>query len=114
MRVENHPILGEMKKGRPVTIYVDGKAISAFEGEPIAAALLAAGIRVLHRSAKRDEPRGLFCALGRCTDCIMIVDGKPNVRTCLTPVREGMVIETQRGLGRWDSSVFYGAKGEAS
>lgn len=106
MRVENHPILGEMKKGRPVTIYVDGKAICAFEGEPVAAALLAAGIRVLHLSAKRGEPRGFFCALGRCTDCIMTVDGRPNVRTCITPVRGGMVIETQRGVGRWNSSAF--------
>ncbi len=47
------------------------------------------------------EPRGLFCAIGRCTDCVMTVDGVPNVRTCVTLVEGGMSIETQRGLGKW-------------
>ena len=101
MRIEDHPILGKMEKGRPITLQVDGKPVQAYEGEPIAAALLAAGMRVFHRTPKRDEPRGMFCALGRCIDCVMIVNGRPNVRTCVTPAQDGMVIETQIGLGRW-------------
>jgi predicted molibdopterin-dependent oxidoreductase YjgC len=101
MRVEDHPILGKMEKGRSITLQVDGKPVQAYEGEPIAAALLAAGMRVFHRTPKRDEPRGVFCALGRCIDCVMIVNGRPNVRTCVTPAQDGMVIETQIGLGRW-------------
>ncbi|MHB8947330.1 MAG: (2Fe-2S)-binding protein, partial [Bacillota bacterium] len=52
-------------------------------------------------SHPRTGPRGLFCAIGRCTDCVMTVDGVPNVRTCVTPVREGLRVETQRGLGEW-------------
>ena len=48
-------------------------------------ALLAAGRRTFRRTTQRNEPRGVFCALGRCTDCVMIVDGQPNVRTCVTP-----------------------------
>ena len=99
MRVKDHPILGKAEKKNKVTLLVDGEAITALEGEPIAAALIAADRRVFRYTAKRNEPRGVFCALGRCTDCVMVVDGRPNVRTCVTPARDGMVIETQVGRG---------------
>ena len=99
MRITDHPILGKMEGGRRVFIEVDGSRIPAIEGEPIAAALLAAGYKVFRRSVKRGEPRGVFCAIGRCTDCVMTVDGRPNVRTCVTPVVDGMKIQTQVGLG---------------
>lgn len=101
-RIVDHPILGKAEEGRRVSIWVDGQEIEAIEGEPIAAALLAAGIRILHYTPKYNHPRGIYCAIGRCTDCIMTVDGNPNVRTCVTPVEEGMRIETQRGLGSWE------------
>ena len=55
------------------------------------------GVMAHRYTAKRHEPRGVFCAIGRCTDCVMVVDGKPNVRTCITPLKEGMVVETQYG-----------------
>lgn len=97
LRVGWHPVLGETGKGRTVTISVDGRAIPAREGEPIAAALYAAGIRVTRYSPRSGEPRGPFCMIGRCTECSMTVDGIPNVRTCLTPVRDGMRIETPKG-----------------
>jgi predicted molibdopterin-dependent oxidoreductase YjgC len=103
MRVKDHPILGKAEKKKEVTLLVDGEEIAAMEGEPIAAALLAAGRHVFRYTAKRTEPRGVFCALGRCTDCVMVVDGLPNVRTCVTPARNGMVIETQ--VGRGDRSL---------
>jgi hypothetical protein len=101
MRVEEHPVLGAAPRGKPVTLLVDGAPVVAFEGEPIAAALTAAGYRVFRRTARWHRPRGLFCGLGRCTDCAMMVNGQPNIRTCVTPVEEGMVIETQVGVGRW-------------
>lgn len=101
MRVEAHPILGPAEKRRVVKIKVDGRIIEAREGEPILAALLANGIRTNRITKKHREPRGLFCGIGRCTDCVMIVNGVPNVRTCVTPVAEGMTVETQEGLGRW-------------
>lgn len=101
MRIVNHPILGVMKPRKRVYIKVDGNKIEAVEGEPILAALLANGIKVCRYTKKRNEPRGLFCAIGRCTDCVMTVDGVPNVRTCVTLVEEEMRIETQRGLGKW-------------
>lgn len=102
MRIEQHPILGPAKQAKPVAIEVDGKKIPAFEGEPIAAALLAVGIMVFRETAKYHEPRGLFCATGQCTDCMMTVNGKPNVRTCVTPVRAGLKVKTQKGLGKWN------------
>ena len=102
LRVKNHPILGVASEGKKVWITVDGRRVEAYEGEPIAAAILAAGIQVLHYTQKYDHPRGVFCAIGRCTDCIMTVNGQPNVRTCVTPVEAEMKIETQRGLGNWE------------
>ncbi|OGP93761.1 MAG: dehydrogenase [Deltaproteobacteria bacterium RBG_16_48_10] len=99
-RIEDHPILGKSERGRKVTLFFDGQLIEALEGEPVATALMAAGHRVLRYTHQHLEPRGIFCALGRCTDCMMIVDGQPNVRTCITPVRDGMTVETQRGQGQ--------------
>jgi len=96
-RVKDHPIFGKRDAVRKVTISVDGKEMQAFEGEPIAAALMANGIRVFRKTRKRGEPRGVFCAIGRCTDCIMTVDGVPNVRTCMAFVKEGMQINSERG-----------------
>ncbi len=101
VRIKDHPILGALEETQEITIFVDGKPVLARAGEPIASALAAQGIRVFRNTANRKEPRGLFCAIGRCTDCMMTVNGIPNIRTCITPVREGMQVETQDGLGRW-------------
>ena len=99
MRITEHPILGKLEEKPTVKIEVDGKSIDAIEGEPIAAALMAAGKTIFRYTRKRKEARGVFCAIGQCTDCMMIVDGVPNVRTCITTVKEGMKIQTQIGLG---------------
>lgn len=100
MRLKEHPILGEIKKGREVSFTYDGKILHGYEGEPIAAALKAAGVMIHRYTKKYHRPRGIFCAIGRCTDCVMIVDGKPNIRTCVTPLAEGMNIQTQYGTSR--------------
>ena len=97
-RIAEHPILGAPEKGRLVTFTYDGRPMQGYEGEPIAMALKAAGVMVHRYTAKRHEPRGILCAIGRCTDCVMVVDGKPNVRTCMTPLREGMTVQTQDGV----------------
>lgn len=98
MRVVDHPILGELGDVRKVTLYYNGEPIEAVEGEPIASALINAGIKAFRTTAKKHEPRGIFCAIGRCTDCMMIVDGIPNTRTCVTKVKDGMRVEKQEGL----------------
>ena len=94
-RIAEHPILGVQKKGTPVTFTFDGKEVQGYEGEPIAVALKAAGLMVHRYTKKEHKPRGIFCAIGRCTDCVMVVDGVPNVRTCVTPLKAGMKISTK-------------------
>lgn len=96
MRVVDHPVLPP-KSTRKVTIRVDGVPVDAVEGEPILAALWAAGILTCGETDRRKRPRGAFCGIGRCGDCRMEVDGERDVYTCSTPVRDGMRIRTQRG-----------------
>jgi predicted molibdopterin-dependent oxidoreductase YjgC len=98
-RIIEHPILGKPLKGRLVTFTFDGRKERGHEGEPIAAALAALGVSVHRYTAKAGKPRGIFCAIGRCTDCVMVVDGEINVRTCVTPLKAGMDVKTQRGVG---------------
>ncbi len=100
-RIKHHIILDELKTKKKVKIIVDGNELEAFEGEMIAAALLANGHKKFRYTKKYHLPRGIYCGIGRCTDCIMTVNGIPNVRTCITPVEEGMVIKTQEGTGSW-------------
>ncbi|WKY46692.1 (2Fe-2S)-binding protein [Eubacteriaceae bacterium ES3] len=97
-RIEKHPILGETQKGELVNFTFDGQTLSGYAGEPVAVALKAAGVMVHRFTKKEHEPRGIFCAIGRCTDCVMVVDGKPNVRTCITPLVAGMTVATQDGV----------------
>ena len=101
MRVKEHPILGKLEVSRVVTIFVDGVEYPALEGEMVAAALMANGITTFRHTHRFHKPRSIFCGIGRCTDCMMVVDGIPNIRTCITPVRDGMNIETQEGVGKW-------------
>lgn len=105
MRIADHPIL-EFKKGRSVKFTFENQEFPGYEGEPVAAALLAAGIRVLRESPRLHRPRGFFCAIGNCSSCLMVVDGVPNVRVCVEPLREGMRVERQKGHGdiRWSPS----------
>lgn len=96
-RIFEHPILGVYEKGKLVNFTFDGKEMQGYEGESVAAALKAAGVLVHRYTSKLHSPRGIFCAIGRCTDCVMVVDGKPNTRTCITPLKEGMSVQTQYG-----------------
>ena len=97
-RIASHPVLGEQSHGRIVKFIYNDRELEGYDGEPIAAALKAAGVMVHRYTAKSHKPRGIFCAIGRCTDCVMVVDGRPNIRTCVTPLREGMQIKTQYGV----------------
>ena len=97
-RITEHPILGVQEKGEPVEFTFDGKPVKGYEGEPIAAALKAEGVMVHRYTQKEHKPRGIFCAIGRCTDCVMVVDGVPNIRTCITPLKRGMDVRTQYGV----------------
>ncbi|MCX7703564.1 MAG: (2Fe-2S)-binding protein [Planctomycetota bacterium] len=99
MRIKEHPIL-KFKKGRKVEFYFEGKKMTGYEGESVAAALLANGVKVFRLSKRLNRPRGFFCAIGRCASCNMLIDGQPNTRACITPLREGMDVRKQEGRGR--------------
>ena len=77
-------------RGAPVTIHIEGRDVIAFEGETVLAALWAQGEHSLHTTARTREPRGFFCGMGVCFDCLVTIDGLLNVRACLEPVRAGM------------------------
>ena len=99
MRVREHPILGADSGKESVSVTIDGAPFQAKRGEAVAAVMLANGLRTHRHTAKRGEPRGIYCGIGQCTDCVMIVNGVANTRTCVTPVEEGMTIESQYGFG---------------
>jgi sarcosine oxidase subunit alpha len=80
---------------RPVKIYYQGRPIEAFEGDTVAAALLAAGVDTFSRSFKYHRRRSPSCLSGQCSRCTMNVDGRMHVKTCQTSVTEGMVVEPQ-------------------
>ncbi|SKC39492.1 (2Fe-2S)-binding protein [Maledivibacter halophilus] len=95
MRIENHPVL-TFDRQKEINFIFDGKKLKGYEGETIAAALHANGIKVLKHD---DRPRGLFCAIGNCSSCLMEVNGEPNVRVCVEELKEGMIVKTQDGKG---------------
>ena len=88
-------VQGFFRRGHAIQIEVDGESVEAYEGESIAAALLASGRRAL-RYTPDGAARGVFCGMGVCFDCVVEVDGDPSVRSCITPVRAGMRIQTPR------------------
>ena len=83
----------------------DGRPTPYVEGQSIGAALTAAGVRSWRTTRFGGRPRGLFCGIGVCFDCLVTVDGRPNERACLVPVREGMRVATQEGTGHDDLQV---------
>ena len=95
--------LGPLESRQPVTVEVDGEPVTTFAGESVATVLLALGRRTF-RHTEHGAPRGLFCGMGVCFDCLVTVDGVENVRACLTPVAEGMVIATGSPAETGDTS----------
>lgn len=97
-RITEHPILGVPQKGRLVNFTYDGQKIQGYEGEPIGSGIKSGGNFDSPLHEEGAYARGIFCAIGRCTDCVMVVDGVPNVRTCVTPLKAGMKVQTQYGV----------------
>ncbi len=86
-------IANQVRRGPAVTLWVDGQALDAFAGESLAAALLAAGRRALRQSSRAGTPRGVFCMMGACQECLVRVDGK-RALACQVAVCDGMRVET--------------------
>jgi sarcosine oxidase, subunit alpha len=101
MRLDRRP--NELlDRGQPLSFRFDGEAVDAFAGDTLGSAMYASGRRVFSRSFKYHRPRGLLCCTGRCPNCLMTVDGVPNVRVCTEPVRAGADVRAQNVLGSLD------------
>lgn len=90
-----------IRRGSPVDIRFEGRRIRAYEGDTVGSALMAAGTIVTGRSFKYHRPRGQLCMVGACANCLMQIDGVPNVRACVEPVREQMRVQRQNA---WPSA----------
>ncbi|MBF6044728.1 (2Fe-2S)-binding protein [Streptomyces sp. NRRL B-1677] len=80
-----------------MTVYVDGERHRALPGQTVAALLLATGRRSWRTTRLGGRPRGVFCGIGVCYDCLLVVNGLPDVRACLRELRDGDRVETLRG-----------------
>ncbi|MDQ2755619.1 MAG: (2Fe-2S)-binding protein [Actinomycetota bacterium] len=77
----------------------DGRAVPFRVGQTLGAALVAAGTTAWRTTRVEGRPRGLFCGIGVCFDCLVMVDGHANQRACLVVARGGMKVVTQQGTG---------------
>jgi hypothetical protein len=89
----------------PLEITVDGAARKVSTGRSIAAALLEGGAMSWRRTRRGDEPRGVFCGIGVCFDCLVTLNGTAGVRACVVEVRPGDTVVTERGSGYADRAV---------
>lgn len=94
-RVKMHPII-EFDEREEIGFYFEGEEYFGREGDTIASALMANGIREFRVTPKKKEGRGVFCGIGQCSDCMVEVDGVPNIKSCVTPLVSGMGIKKQR------------------
>ncbi|MCF6409527.1 (2Fe-2S)-binding protein [Pseudalkalibacillus salsuginis] len=94
MRVEYHPVLGNLENQRRITIYFDDQAYQAYEGDTIASAMMAEGVKTLRYHEVSGKGRGVYCNIGHCFECRVRVNEENIVRACLTPVSEGMRIHS--------------------
>ena len=81
----------------PVVFEFEGETVTADEGDSLAAALLAHGVRHVRNAVVSGEPRAPYCMIGVCFDCLVEIDGRPNRQACMTPVRAGMKVRRQSG-----------------
>ena len=84
--------IDSLKRGRKIVFFVNGRSTTAHMGETIHAALIAAGYRQFRKS-KTHQPRGVFCGMGVCHECLVAVNNGPTQRACVTVVEEGMEVE---------------------
>ncbi len=92
---EDLRIQGAVTRGRRVRFRLDDKWIESYEGETVAAALWASGIRNLRPSPVMAAPRGMFCYMGVCQECVVVIDGKRET-SCSFPVSEGLSVTLLR------------------
>lgn len=93
-RIWEHPILGPLVESESIRFNFNGMPCVARQGESIAAALLANGVRHLRDHEETGAPRGIYCNIGHCMECRVTVDGRAGIRACLTAVTNGMDVRS--------------------
>ncbi len=86
-------------------VAVDGVECQAYDGDSLAAVMVRAGRLSWRTTRDGARPRGLFCGIGVCQDCLVVVNDVASVRACLDPARPGDRVVTQEGSGRADLEV---------
>lgn len=99
-RVKANRLDRNLVRGKPLEIFYNGEPVRACEGETIASALTAAGHWVFQKTRKKNEPRGVYCNIGVCHSCLVVVNGERNVRACQTTVLSGLRVEMQESQER--------------
>jgi predicted molibdopterin-dependent oxidoreductase YjgC len=89
----------KISRGKKIQLTIDDQTVTAFEGESVASIMMVEG-KVAMRTTTDGDPRGIFCGMGVCFDCLVVVDDVPNTRACMTWAHDGMRINTQRGLSK--------------
>ncbi|HEY4601833.1 MAG TPA: (2Fe-2S)-binding protein [Cerasibacillus sp.] len=97
-RIVDHPVLGKLSDRKEITFTFDGQTYTGYEGDTIASALLANGVRTLRVHEESGKPRGIYCNIGHCFECRVNVNDEPGVRACLTEVKDNMVVKSGRVL----------------
>jgi sarcosine oxidase subunit alpha len=85
--------IDSIKRKEKIKLLVNGKEITAYKGETVLAALIAAGYKSLKQNPVSQDPRGALCGMGVCFECTVTIDGIPNVRSCMTEAQNMMEIE---------------------
>jgi len=98
LRIKDHPIL-QFNHQHIIHFTYNGSPVEGIKGDTIASDLHNLGIRKLSHSIKHHRSCGFYCAIGNCASCNMVVNGVPNVRTCMTKLEEGMTVVTQTDKG---------------
>ncbi len=91
------PLDKNIVRGKQIQVEVNGKLHTAYEGETVAALFAAEKLSAM-RTTPEGEPRGIYCGMGICFDCLVVINEIPNTRACMTWLKDGMKISTQEGL----------------
>jgi sarcosine oxidase, subunit alpha len=105
LRIKQHPIL-DFNWDQSVSFTFNGKPLTGYASDSIASALHANNVKVFSRSVRYGSPRGFFCGIGKCSSCLMEVNGVPNVRTCIAPLTKNVSVSMQDRLAGWPKSTW--------
>lgn len=88
-----------------MTFQFDGRDVEFRPGQSVQGALVAAGVLSTRTTRISGAPRGMFCGIGVCFDCLAVINGQTDERTCMIPAEDGMVVCRQEGTGRDDIEI---------